>query len=250
MKRYDDEHTALAAAASETAAAIDAMLAEVSAPEVRRLLEDLKERVSDGRFFTEALDARSWLRSCRLAYPWGADLFENETGSSPGTFLRDCRLAIAARLLASTTVSVAATAELTGFAERSPFYRAFEQWCGQLPQEFRERAQWRPELRLPAGREILSTAFLTRLLRGEADEDDALAVFDWVLDLLVAYLADPDPELLDVLERRLARELWEERLAPRPMPHALVQCRRLFQTDALEELLAEEGFGEEDPRSG
>lgn len=250
MNRIDDEHTALAEAALETAAAIDAILAEVSAPEVRRLLEDLREQVSDGRFFTEALDAKGWLQSCRLAYPWGADLFESETGSRPGTFLRDCRLATASRLLASTTVSVAAAAELTGFAERSPFDRAFEQWCGQLPQEFRERARWRPELRLPSGREILSTAFLTQLLGGEADEDEALAVFEWLLELLVLYLADPNPDLLAVLERRLAEELWEKRLAPQPRENALAQCRRLFQTDALEKLLAEQGFGEEKAGSG
>jgi len=245
MKRCDDEHTALAEAALETAAGIDAILPEVSAPEVRRLLEDLRERISAGRFFSEALDAKTWLRDCRLDYKWGADLFETETGSPPGTFLRDCRLGTAARLLASTEVSVAATAELTGFAERSPFDRAFEQWCGQLPQEFRERSQWRPELRLPSGRAILGTSFLTRLLRGEADEDDALAVFDWLLDLLVTYVADPPPEALAVLERQLAAELWETRLAPEPKPNALAQCRRFFRTDALEELLAEKGFGKE-----
>jgi len=245
MKRHDDEHTALAEAALATAAGIDAILAEVSAPETRRLLEDLRARISDGRFFTEALDAKTWLRDCRLDYKWGASLFESETGTSPGTCLRDCRLVTAARLLASTTVSVAATAELTGFAERSPFDRAFEQWCGQPPQEFRERARWRTGLRLPSGREVLSTAFLTQLHRGEADEDDALAVFDWLLDVLVTYLADPPPEVLAVLERQLAEELWETRLAPEPKPNALAQCRRLFQTDALEKLLAEKGTGKE-----
>lgn len=243
MKRYDDEHTALAEAALETVAGIDPILAEVSAPEVRRLLGDLRERLSDGRFFTEALDAKSWLRDCGLHYTSAAGLFESAVGWPPGTFLRECRLETAARLLASTEVSVAATAELTGFAEHSSFCHSFEQWSGLLPDQFRERSRWRPELRLPSGREIFRRDFLDRLRRGTAEAEDVLAVFGRLFDLVATFMADPPPEVLAVLELRLAAELWERRLAPHPTPRALERCRLWFKTDALDVLLAEKGIG-------
>lgn len=243
MKKDADEYADFAVATLETVSAIEAQMAEHSVPEVRRLLKDLKQRILDGRFFTEALDAKCWIRECGLHYTSAASRFESATGTPPGTFLRECRLETAARLLTSSEVSVAATAELTGFAEHSSFCRAFEQWCGLLPQEFRERSRWLPGLRLPSGHEIFTRVFLDRLRRGKADDEDVMAVLDWLVDLMMTYMADPPPEVLAVFERRLALELWETRLAPRPTPKTLEVCRLMFKTDALEVLLAEKGFG-------
>ena len=43
-------------------------------------------------------------------------------------------------------------------------------------------------------------------------------------------------------QRRLAVEIWEERLAPEPRALILATYRQLFQTQALHELLAAKGF--------
>jgi hypothetical protein len=68
------------------------------------------------------------------------------------------------------------------------------------------------------------------------------AVSRLLLRRFVEHLGEPDADVLAALEKRLAAELWEERLAPEPSRAAVEACRVYFKTTALDDLLAAKGW--------
>lgn len=122
-------------------------------------------RESQRPFIDESLLARSavvfsdavkqWL-SARIAEPYRLDRlarsfavsprtllrrFQAETGQSPLTYLQRARVDAAKRLLASTTLSVAAITERVGYANVSTFVRFFGRQTGTTPGKYRVGAR-------------------------------------------------------------------------------------------------------------
>lgn len=64
-------------------------------------------------------------------------LFRAATGQSPRRFLAQRRLAVAARLLATSEVSLAEIARLTGYASEFSLSRAFKRQHGVAPARYR-----------------------------------------------------------------------------------------------------------------
>ncbi len=76
--------------------------------------------------------------SCMAAESFSR-FFRNKTGRTPNRFLIDYRLGIAARMLLTTSLSVAEIGYSCGFNTLSHFNRLFRESKGCTPSEFRER---------------------------------------------------------------------------------------------------------------
>ena len=96
-----------------------------------RLEEDPAAAISLGRLAEQACVTPEHL--CRL--------FKSSFGYSPAETVRLARLDRAATLLARSNYTVAAIAELCGFASPFHFSRAFKQVYGLAPRDFRRRLQ-------------------------------------------------------------------------------------------------------------
>ncbi len=64
----------------------------------------------------------------------------SEAGVSFSDILERQRLERAQQILIKSRLSVAETADLLGYSERTSFGRAFKRWTGVSPQQFRQRA--------------------------------------------------------------------------------------------------------------
>lgn len=87
---------------------------------------------------------------------------------------------------------------------------------------------------------VRGAAALERLTSGRLDEAEIAAVRERFAALRQARRAVPEAR-----ERRLAEELWEKRLPPRPDALTVQRCRPYFKTAALDELLAAKGLPSE-----
>jgi AraC-like DNA-binding protein len=232
------------AAAAPVFAAIAKLLSTLGAAPVKStpVINMLKYLEDPEHLFDPGLDAEGWMRKSGVDPATGRDLFTQEVGLGPGRFLREARLLTAAHLVADTEVSGLLIGELVGFEQQVTFVRAFEAWLGCSPRVFRETRGPKFRFKTRSGEEILSRQFLDRLRSGRATEDEASEFFDRLFYRLREYMAQPGAAVEAEFEKRLAEELWERRLAPRPTRCDLELCRRLFNTGALEELLARKGF--------
>lgn len=68
-------------------------------------------------------------------------VFKRATGTSPHQFVMKARLDRARDVLSQSTLSIARVAEMTGFASQSHFTRAFRQYFGQTPSDWRHTLQ-------------------------------------------------------------------------------------------------------------
>jgi transcriptional regulator GlxA family with amidase domain len=66
-------------------------------------------------------------------------LFANVIGQSPGNYYLSLRLKAARRLILDTHLSMADTAEQTGFSSISSLSRAFKRHFGQAPSKLRQK---------------------------------------------------------------------------------------------------------------
>ncbi len=97
------------------AAAIDAVLEEPGSPHS-----------------LDSLAAQAFMSRSAFAHR-----FTTMLGRTPGEFIRDVRLRRAAMLLLSTDRSIDTIAHTVGFSSRSHFSRAFREYFGQPPAQFR-----------------------------------------------------------------------------------------------------------------
>jgi len=144
-------------------------------------------------------------------------------------------------MLAASDLMVAAIGQLLGFGD-STFERAFQSSTGSTPGACRP---WLRELHAGLGNpglSVLSRNLLRRLGEGTAPVWVYRAVSRLLLRRFVEHLGEPDAAVLAALEKRLAAELWEERLAPEPSRAAVEACRAYFKTTALDDLLAAKGW--------
>ena len=114
----------------------------------------LDERVADALRFMEAnlhlsLSVSGVAEEAGLSPSRFAHIFRVETASSPARMLLRMRLQRAAGLLATTGLPLKQVAERVGMAHSGAFGRAFREWYGVTPSEFRRNNRRRVSVRLP-----------------------------------------------------------------------------------------------------
>jgi AraC-like DNA-binding protein len=87
--------------------------------------------------FSEPLDLKTLAATAGLSRFQLLRAFRRETGMTPHTYLTDCRVRAARRLLARGE-SVAAAASACGFADQSHLTRIFKAHAGLTPGRYRE----------------------------------------------------------------------------------------------------------------
>ncbi len=104
---------------------------------------------------------------------WLFTRFGQELGFTPWSFIQECRMEMAVRLLRDTAIPVVEVAFLVGYEEFSAFRRLCLQWCGLTPARLREHLRRARALlrELPEG--VLSRSHLEKLRRGELGADQA-----------------------------------------------------------------------------
>jgi AraC family transcriptional regulator, arabinose operon regulatory protein len=102
-------------------------------PRIVWAIEEMQRRMGDGVDLTD-LAGRVNLSRSRFAH-----LFREQTGVSPGRYLRDFRLDRARFLLETTFLSVKEVMATVGFNDPSHFSRDFQHTFGASPREWRKR---------------------------------------------------------------------------------------------------------------
>jgi AraC family transcriptional regulator of arabinose operon len=102
-------------------------------PRIVRAIEEMQYRLG------EDIDLDDIARSVNLSRSRFSHLFREQTGVSPGRYLRDFRLDRARLLLETTFLSVKEVMGAVGFNDPSHFSRDFHQAYGASPREWRKR---------------------------------------------------------------------------------------------------------------
>ena len=90
---------------------------------------------------TERFSTETLCRITNLSPSTLRRLFKEHTGKSPGAFIQDLRLMIAARRLLVTDARISDIAYQVGFEDPNYFSRMFRKNFGVSPQAYRENAQ-------------------------------------------------------------------------------------------------------------
>jgi AraC-like DNA-binding protein len=96
---------------------------------LRKLLQMMEEDP------TSTID--DWALAFNLSHSYLSHLFKQATGASLGQVLQEQKLQRAARLLATTNLSVKEIASEIGYEHTSSFTRAFERRFEQAPRSYR-----------------------------------------------------------------------------------------------------------------
>ena len=210
-----------------------------TSPPVARMLE-----VLEGRLFDPELDVAALLRWSGQRDKNMLTRFAAEVGRTPGTYISEKRLALAARLLRETQLKVWEIATEVGYASSHSFGRAFKIWSGDTAIAYRKAAatdepEPQPENE-PFDDDVLSRREIRRAIAGDLTAENAEALSDRLFglgDLVRANYSDlsPPPESSRSTEQRMADELWRW---IEPLPYS-VQLRAVesqapaYQTPVL-----------------
>lgn len=229
----DQERALLASAAEPTLERIGRAARSAAAFQVRELLRYLEREL-----FSVELDLRAWVEACNLDAARAGDLFQGEMGVGLWDYALDCRLEVGVRLLIETELGVRQIADLVGSPSRQAFHQSFKRWSGLSPSQLRTVVrELRPEV-MESVRSVLSSDFLRRLASLELTDAEAGELAE---HLGAVSLAEEESDLTDdELERLLAEEIWEQRLAGEPAAWFAALLGLCFTTPALAELQEEE----------
>ncbi len=190
----DQQQAALERAAAPALAAIDEDKGR--APQwLRPLFAAAAEPLFDADLSLERIQ-----EAADLADPEVWTAFGEGVGRAPWTYLRDARLETAARLLLETEMSIAEAGYLVGYGSPPSFRRLLRGFLGMPPSRYRRRARRRLARAgpVPAGTE--TNAYWERMLSGELENGEALA-----LDAYLGRLAPASAPAADEGEERWAR---------------------------------------------
>ena len=91
------------------------------------------------RHFSEPIAVADVAAAAHVHPHHAMTLFRQASGMTIGTFVTQCRIAEAQRLLVATDLPVANIAHAAGFGSLARFYQAFGAVCGQPPGAYRRR---------------------------------------------------------------------------------------------------------------
>jgi hypothetical protein len=99
--------------------------------------------------------------------------FRRTVGPSPWSFVREARLATAARLLVRTSLDVTEIARQVGYKSVPSFRKAFGAFAGLPPRQYRRRASRQLRAAGPMPRDLLAQGHWEEALAGELPEEEA-----------------------------------------------------------------------------
>jgi AraC-like DNA-binding protein len=145
-------------------------------------LKPLLEHI-ETHLFNPELNVDQLKRACGIRDNSISIVFHSEMGDTPGNYIAENRLDIAARLLRDTDLKVWRVAEVIGYSGIAVFSRAFERWAGQRPRAFRESVRKVLE-KVPDQGDVLpledlhSKKFWRQTMSGELSAEQAQALID------------------------------------------------------------------------
>ncbi len=145
-------------------------------------LKPLLEHI-ENHLFDPDLNVDQLKRACGVRDNSISIVFHSEMGDTPGNYIAENRLDIAARMLRDTDLKVWRVAEVIGYSGIAVFSRAFERWAGQRPRAFRESVRKVLE-KVPDQRDLLpledlhSKRFWRQTMSGELTAEQAKALID------------------------------------------------------------------------
>ncbi len=168
------------------------LLETAAEPTLKRIREDrshasqrLKPLLAhiEEHLFDPDLNVDQLKRACGVRDNSISIVFHSEMGDTPGNYIAENRLDIAARLLRDSDLKVWRVAEIIGYSGIAVFSRAFERWAGQRPRAFRESVRKVME-KVPDQTGVLpvedlhSKRFWRQTMSGELSAEQAQALID------------------------------------------------------------------------
>ena len=134
-------------------------------------------------FFTPGYTVEELKEAVGLGGNWSLAVFHQEVGISAWSFIRECRLEMAAHLLRDTSLPITDICVLVGYTSLSRFRRLFRRWCGLTPSQYREcarRVRSRADGLLD---DAITWIYRERCRRGELSDEQARELIDYLEQL-------------------------------------------------------------------
>lgn len=172
-------------------------LARAAPPRIAGMLVYIRDHLFDGD-----LSVHKVKKECRLRDNSIALHFHRQLGVPPGTFITECRLAVAERLLSGTWLPIWKITELLGYSSIQVFSRAYFRRKGRRPSVFRRSGAAAAEAQAaapplaappsggaaPASRE---PDLLRRALAGHLDDQEAAELVCRLLEIYPPHRRSP-----------------------------------------------------------
>jgi AraC-like DNA-binding protein len=207
---------------------------EKASPRIQPVLAHLEVHFLD-HGFTVAV----WWEACGVRDNALSTRFARDLGYTPGVYLRRRRMEVAAEMLEATDLKVWKIADLVCYPNVGSFCRAFKEWSGLKPSDYRKTA--RKAAREAESLELDMRDLARALLQGEVGRMDR-AVRVRLASHLLSFDEPPRTLAMDgaKLERGIALAHWEDlRYLPPAEQKDLVRRHYSLTTPALFDLLRE-----------
>ncbi len=154
--------------------------------QLKRALSETLEAVMGElgeHFFDPGYGLEDLLEATGIGDHWLKVAFRREIGLTPWTFVRECRLEMAARLLRDTSLKVPDICILIGYSSVSNFRHIFRRWSGLRPRSYGRCAR---RVRERAGRlldDAMTWIYRDRARRGELTTAEARQLIEYLEEL-------------------------------------------------------------------
>ncbi len=238
--------TQLNAAAKETLQAID--LARQEAPhKIKPLLAHIQANL-----FNPDLRVGQLKRACGVRDNSISMQFHAAMGIPPSTYIEDCRMKVAAKMLRESEVPISMIAELLGYSSLQVFSTAFNRWAGIRPNPYRDQHRAAAAESGAEDEDLQSVERLRKALMGGLETREAEALIHYLQDI---YSTQQDsqglrsePKATDLFanlpiatiafEQQEAEKLWIElQQATSDQQRAIIRSGYRFRSPALFHLL-------------
>ena len=165
------------------------LLLRAAQPTIRAIL-DLQKRVSKasrevldeigGKFSVPGYTVEKLKKTVGVDDNWFFAVFHQEVGITAWSFIRECRLEMASRLLRDTSLPIPDICILVGYASLSQFRRNFRLWCGLTPSRYRQCVR---RVKSQAGTlldDAITWIYRQRCRRGELSDDEARELIEYL----------------------------------------------------------------------
>ncbi len=125
------------------------------------------------KFFTPGISVLKLKRKIGVDDNWFFTVFRQEVGITAWSFIRECRLEMAARLLRDPSIPIPQICILVGYTSLSKFRRLFRNWCGLTPSEYRGTASAVHPQAGPLLDDAITWIYRDRCRRGELSNGEA-----------------------------------------------------------------------------